>query len=447
VLFSTDTSNSFLFVSASAGWDGSVVPLAAGEVAYSAANFPVTATRDTSNVGVVVMMRGSTTNAFSFLQFIRCKTPIPLGIAGPTIATTGRTLAQTILAVRDRIPTTNSSMALSYPAVVLYRFNTTLNRFVEYATIDTRVNYRGKMYHYREEDLFGVGMAFTFTFDKDYTLIPINLTVPETKETKLGAAIKETVGTDIRYTLCIASPREAEGVYVYEGCLPTTKSESGGMWTSSAASSSSPSNSSSVSSNSIRPASSNPSSLSSSPSVASSSSAPAQTAPLVFSSTNNTENWQLSQMLLNNYNPFRSFFGGEQVVTPNGRFLIVADSITKTGRGVVHLYHRRATFEELYGYEQVVRVNATTTTKSGEGINSSGKSVFDRVGMLVKGPDRNFAGAANQFWADQFGVGLAANNHFAVVGAPVEGCFYAFALPPACKTLFRLWWLTAHILS
>jgi hypothetical protein len=407
VQFSTDRNSTFLFVAASAGWEGSVIPLA--DVPYTDPAFPRTTTTDVTNLGIAVLQRNFTNNGFRPLQFIRSMSPIPLGVEGPQFAVTGDTLANTVLAVRDRIPTSNASMAFSYPAVVLYKYNTTANNntFYRHAIIDTRINYRGKQFTYREEDFFGLGMGFSFTFGKSYSLQPINVTDPLTNKTSLGAVVQETVGSEIKYTICIAAPREAEGIYVYEGCV--CQDPPSGMWTAPDLNST----------------------TTSTPPPQQPTSTPILNTTLVFNSKG-PDNWTFQQFLANPYNSYRSYFGGRQVMTADGRFLVASDAMSKTGRGSVYLYHRRAYYEDLYGYEQALRVNATSTAFNGDPIYAQNNPMYDRIGSFVKHRER-FNFTSSQFWADQFGVGLAANEEIVVVGAPVEGCIYAYGLPPPCK--------------
>jgi hypothetical protein len=382
-MFSSDHNSTFLFASSSAGWDGAPVNNYFIYESFNSRSFPRTPTTNTQALGVMVLR--NVNGSYLFHQFIRCKSPIPFGTVGVDMAIAGDSVGTLVLTVRDRIPNQNPQHAYSHPAVITYRYNTQLDLFVEDTRFETAVNWRGEPFHYRDEDWFGVGMTAHALPNRQRRIVEKISVDPKTGDEIRGAVVEETQGDELRYVLTVGAPWEGEGVYVFS----TNVSQSDPP------------------------------------------SPPTNLTRLNTSTPESTLSWTRTQFLANNYDTLPTYFGGKQATTRSGRFLIIADPTSKSGRGSLQLYHRRDEFEDLFGYEDVVRVAMN---------NISIPIYWDRVGQLSKGVDTYAQHRSWLYFADHYGVGLAANEQLVVVGAPVEGCVYSFGLPTPCESFYYLFY-------
>ena len=134
--------------------------------------------------------------------------------------------------------------------------------------------------------------------------------------------------------------------------------------------------------------------------------------------------WSQGQFIPNTDIWRRSFFGQKVQLSPDARFLLVADpsgTSESMGRGIAYLYHRRSDSELMYPPElnQVPRQPL---------VSNSVPYQFDYMGSFSK---LQQVGSANwtRYEADHFGHGIAVNQYFAVMGAPVEQCVYTYLMP------------------
>jgi hypothetical protein len=105
----------------------------------------------------------------------------------------------------------------------------------------------------------------------------------------------------------------------------------------------------------------------------------------------------------------------------DAKFLIVADAIGASnafGRGRAYLYRKRVNNEVLYPTYLTAGLALGPVSLSG--------MTYDLIGTYAKR-----AGGINstQYQADQFGMSIAVNKYFVVLGAPIDGCVHMFPMP------------------
>lgn len=145
----------------------------------------------------------------------------------------------------------------------------------------------------------------------------------------------------------------------------------------------------------------------------------------LFAGTGDHPTWQPGQFLVNEDKYRRSFFGQQQVFSPDGRFLLVADTAgsgSSLGRGQVFLYYRRSETERMLP-DELNNVPKRPIPFAASGV----PYFFDKLLQYSKQsrPVTNYT----TFRADQFGLGLAANQFMAVMSSPIDQCVYTYAMP------------------
>ena len=131
--------------------------------------------------------------------------------------------------------------------------------------------------------------------------------------------------------------------------------------------------------------------------------------------------WSMGQYLMNHKYWRRTFFGQKVALSPDARFLVVADAsgtADSLGRGQAYLYRRTADSEQIFPRYLMDNI--------APGITSRSPLTFDLIGTYAKSP---VAPNVTVFQADQFGFGMAVNQHFVILAAPAEQCLYTFPLP------------------
>ncbi|ORZ31376.1 hypothetical protein BCR44DRAFT_91569 [Catenaria anguillulae PL171] len=166
VRFSPDTQPDrvHLFASANGAWDGVSAP---GGVKSNGARpvygqdvdagWPVLPTTTNDNQGVGVFRFSTSGSSWQPIQFLRSRSPVPLGTLGIDFAVTGTGARDTVLAVRDYDVTLTPGITndTSSGMVVIYRQD--VNQFTESSRIVG--NRLGLSSLIRQEDWFGLGRA------------------------------------------------------------------------------------------------------------------------------------------------------------------------------------------------------------------------------------------------------------------------------------------------
>ena len=139
---------------------------------------------------------------------------------------------------------------------------------------------------------------------------------------------------------------------------------------------------------------------------------------------------RLAQSLVNeNYaaNIRNSFFGGTITSSPDGKWVVVADSSGIRGRGKVHLYKK---VESSY----VVIQNLESAGFGEE--NRMADSFWYKVADIVKATQNVSNGdmspttdSESGYKTDWFGLSVAMSASYIVVSAPVDGCIYTYPVP------------------
>ena len=108
--------------------------------------------------------------------------------------------------------------------------------------------------------------------------------------------------------------------------------------------------------------------------------------------------WSQQSNIMNDLQDPISFFGGTVSTTSDGRYLFVADAVSSTGFGTVHIYRRYINGEKSLGFENVpIPTNIVNSDRT----NVGGSPYFGyyRIGTFSKGTQYN-----GTFTTDQFGV-------------------------------------------
>jgi len=148
-----------------------------------------------------------------------------------------------------------------------------------------------------------------------------------------------------------------------------------------------------------------------------------------------------NQILSNEFATSRSYYGGTVKFSSDANFIFVADGATVTGRGMVHVYMKRAGYVAL-GYENVAIAALPPGIISSTSLNAL-DHVYDRVYTFVQNSadfafSQSAAYTTANFTQSSFGKAIASNLNWVVIGAPVSELVHSFRAPVACKIVVIL---------
>jgi hypothetical protein len=152
----------------------------------------------------------------------------------------------------------------------------------------------------------------------------------------------------------------------------------------------------------------------------------------------NNDGWLAGQFVVNDAYYRRSFFGSKVLLSPDARFLVVADpagSASSLGRGEVFLYYRRSQTETLVPdyFNSVAKPPLPDFSAYTSDVPPPYS--YDKLTSLVMNVDSalNASGTETSYQSDHFGVGMAANQYWTVIGSPISSCVYSYPLPLAVQ--------------
>ena len=373
--------DTWLFISSPSGWDGASVRFTESGGSINGVNFPIGPTTDVSRAGVYVYQitnssrvttAAQQTDVIAFRQFIRIQAKVPLGNFGPEFDVYEDTNnGSFVMLMRDfvfppTVPTTRINNECPHLNCSYLVTNFVNGSQSVTGSVGAVVEYR--MNANRSFQETGNRMySWNFKFDDGIDTSKLNAGHSRDdwrRQDWFGLGV--TAGKDEklgRYVTVVGAPRDGTGVFsFYRPLQPLTSSD---MWSN-------------------------------------------------------------GQFIQNQKYWKRSFFGARMAMTPDSRFLVVADASGVSdsfGRGQVYLYYRRSGTELVYP-ESIASGNLGRIT-------SRSPLQFDLLNTF-----RKTAAPLNatSYRSDQFGVGLAVNKFFAVVGAPMDDCVYLYHMPTTVET-------------